>query len=104
MLCCLFWTRFLFILSYLKFQTCDIKIPLHFPSGFRKWYIKSIFEFLKFTKKHYFVKDSPEHRITQSDWSTNTQIQEEAKKAGISKGSKYVYFQTSICSSGRCFS
>lgn len=42
----------------------------------------------------YFVKDSPEHRLTQSHWSTNTQSQEEAEEAGISKCSKYVYLQT----------
>lgn len=65
---------------------------------------QTIFELIKFTKKHYFVKDSPEHRITQSDWSTNNQIQEEAEEAGISKGFKCVYLQTYIYSSGRCFS
>lgn len=47
----------------------------------------------------YFVKDSPEHRLTQSHWSTNTQGQEEAEEAGISKCSKYVYLQTYICTS-----
>lgn len=43
----------------------------------------------------YFVKDSPEHRLTQSHWSTNTQSQEEAEEAGISKCSKYVYLYIS---------
>lgn len=47
----------------------------------------------------YFVKDSPEHRLTQFHWSTNTQSQEEAEEAGISKCSKYVYLQTYICTS-----
>lgn len=47
----------------------------------------------------YFVEDSPEHRITQSHWSTNNQSQEEAEEAGISKCSKYVYLQNYICTS-----